>query len=164
MPNRDIRFGPYAPPGVDLGDEIQCEIRGLITVHSWSDRGAIMWPMGLRSGASPGRPAMILTGDLVRALRRESAIAVANHWGTTWRTVRVWRRALGIGRMTEGSTLLASEVGELSDVAQYAYEGQAASMASRKRRDAAHAATLRAKAGWPEHMKALSRKRWRKDA
>jgi hypothetical protein len=109
---------------------------------------------------------MILTGDLVRALRRESAIAVANHWGTTWRTVRVWRRALGIGRMTEGSTLLASEVGELSDVAVHAREGHAASMEpeSRKRRDAAHAATLRAKPNWPEHMKELSHKHWRKDA
>ncbi len=141
---RTLRFGPYSPPRISPGEEIQCEMRGLIIMHSWSDRGEIMWPLGIRGGISPGRPAMVLTGDLVRAVRREAAAAVAKHWGTTWRTVRVWRRALGVDRMTEGSTEVARENGNM-DIAAVAEKGNAASLApeSRKRRDAAHASAMR---------------------
>jgi hypothetical protein len=156
--NRNLRFGLYHPPRVTVGDDIQCEMRGWMRVHSWRDAGKIMWPLGIRGGPSPGRPSMVLTGDLVEAVRREAAIAVAQHWGTTWRTVRVWRRALGVERMTEGSTRLAEELGNM-DIGKYADAGNAASLApaSRKRRDAAHSESLRNKPGWPEHMGQLGK-------
>jgi hypothetical protein len=52
------------------------------------------------------RAAGILTSDLVKAVRRESEIAVAYWCGITPQTVTVWRKALGAGRATEGSTRL----------------------------------------------------------
>lgn len=161
-PNREIRYGPYNPPRVDVGDEIQCEMRGLIRVHSWSDRGPIMWPLGIRNGASPGRPAMVLTGDLVRAVRKEAAIAIAHHWGTTWRTVRVWRRALGVDRMTEGSLDLARELGR-PEIAALSTIGNAASLQpnSRKKRDESHSRSMRGRKPKAETIQAI-RNRWRR--
>ncbi len=166
MSARDLIHGPYSPPRVSVGDSIICQIRGELRVHSWSDRGAIMWPLGIREGKSPGRPSLVLTGDLVRAVETESAIAVARHWGTTWRTVRVWRRALGVGRMTEGSRRLAVELGR-PDMAIESEKGTAASLLpeSRKRRDAAHSTTIRGRKPHPNTIEASRRahqtKRWR---
>jgi hypothetical protein len=48
----------------------------------------------------------ILTGDLVKAVRRESATAICYWWGVTPQTVTVWRKALGVGRATAGSSRL----------------------------------------------------------
>lgn len=103
-----------------------------------------MWPLGIREGASPGRPALVLTGDLVRAVKTEAAIAVARHWGTTWRTVRVWRRALSVKRMTPGSTALAAELGR-EDIGALASAANRASLAptSRQKRDETHARTMK---------------------
>jgi hypothetical protein len=49
---------------------------------------------------------LILYGDLARAVRRESAVAVAHAWGVTAQTVTKWRRALGVPRATEGTSRL----------------------------------------------------------
>src|SRR5205823_1413808 len=50
--------------------------------------------------------ALVVYGALARAVRRESALAVAHHWGVTPQTVRAWRRALGVGPSTEGTSRL----------------------------------------------------------
>lgn len=97
--------GPYHPPRVSVGDEIQCEIRGKTVVVSWSDRGKIMWP---RCKSSGSKPALALTGDLVRACQTESEMAVAAHWSVSLLTVQKWRRALGVGQ-TAGTAALVSE-------------------------------------------------------
>jgi hypothetical protein len=49
---------------------------------------------------------LIVCGDLVKAVRRESEVAVAHWWGVTAQTVRVWRKALGVPKMNEGSARL----------------------------------------------------------
>ena len=86
-----LRFGPYHPPRVQVGDEIQCEVRGLVTVADWSDRGEIMWPRC----KTTGKRAMVLMGDLVTACRSETQIAVARHWNVSLLTVQKWKRAIG---------------------------------------------------------------------
>jgi hypothetical protein len=68
-------------------------------------RGRIQWPRVIPIGMKSG-PSLLLAYDLERAVRLESAIAVAYWWGVTQATVSRWRRALGVGRMTEGTTRL----------------------------------------------------------
>lgn len=158
--NRDLRYGPYAPPAVEVGDIIRCAMRGRVRVHRWSDRGAIQWPLVIRAGQSPGRPALAVTGDLVRAVQREAAIAVARHWRTTWRLVRLWRRALGVDRVTEGTRALLAEGGN-PEISRYAPEANRASRQPdvRRKRDRTHAATLRAKPNIRQLMRRMALKR-----
>ena len=62
--------------------------------------GPIPWPVGKRGRGK----ALVLYGDLARAVRRESGVAVAHAWGVTAQTVTKWRRALGVPRATEGTS------------------------------------------------------------
>jgi hypothetical protein len=52
------------------------------------------------------RPSLILCGDLVRAVRRESVVAICHWWGVGRNTVWTWRKALGIDRKTKGTSEL----------------------------------------------------------
>jgi hypothetical protein len=45
-------------------------------------------------------------GSLVRAIRKESEIAVAHHLGVSDQTVWAWRKALGVGATTPGTSRL----------------------------------------------------------
>ena len=47
--------------------------------------------------------------DLAKALRRESNQAICHWWGITPQTVSKWRKALGIGPITEGTSRLYRE-------------------------------------------------------
>jgi hypothetical protein len=135
-------------------------MRGWVRVHDWWDRGPIMWPCGLKEGRSPGRPALILCGDLMNAVRREAAIAVARHWSVSCQVVRRWRRALGVERITEGTRQLFIEDGNM-EIGRYASTGARASLRpeARQARDRKHAATLKAKPDIRRHMKALNARR-----
>ena len=73
----------------------------VVRVGGMSD-APIQWPRVLETG----RPSLIVCGELVRAVKQESAAAVAHHWGVCETTVWKWRIALGVGRMTEGTTQL----------------------------------------------------------
>jgi hypothetical protein len=85
-----LRFGPYQPPKTRPGRTLFCEIRGTVVVGGFHD-GQIPWPYA-RLAAHP----LIVCGDLVRAIRREAAIAVACHWDVVPGVVMRWRRALGV--------------------------------------------------------------------
>jgi hypothetical protein len=75
-----------------------------MTVKGMTD-ALIRWPCARRNrNASP-----ILCGDLIRAVRTESEQAVAYHWGVRTKVVWKWRRALGVGPMTNGSRRLRIE-------------------------------------------------------
>jgi hypothetical protein len=72
-------------------------------------------PSGVRSGPIPWpvcktdrRHALIVYAGLARAIRRESAQAVAHWWGVGMFTVWKWRKALGVGATTEGTSRLRS--------------------------------------------------------
>jgi hypothetical protein len=99
-----LLYGPYVPPKCRLGDKLACEHRGReVKMRALTD-APIQWPSAVASGSmSP-----ILCGDLIRAVRLESEIAVAHHWGVSPQTVYKWRRALGVPEMNEGSSRLYS--------------------------------------------------------
>jgi len=92
-----LLFGPYAPPRTRRGKFLFCEVRGTVKVGGYSD-GLIPWPVKWRT-----RKSLILCGDLVRAVRRESRPAVAHHWGVGVDTVKKWRRALDLEIYNAGS-------------------------------------------------------------
>ena len=98
-----LLYGPYWPPKCRIGDKMPCEFRGReVTVRLMTD-APIQWPAH-RGGLMP---AVIVCGDLIRAVRVESEIGVAHHWGVSTATVKNWRRALSVPRTTRGTLRLA---------------------------------------------------------
>src|SRR6266446_3512719 len=95
-----LYFGPYEPPSEE--GFLFCEIKGLVKVGRWSD-GLIPWP---RCGERGRAHSLILCDDLVRAVKKESAQAVAYHWGVSIGTVVRWRRALGVPMLNAGTRRL----------------------------------------------------------
>lgn len=96
-----LLYGPYHAPRCRLGKKLLCKRRGWVRVTRMSS-GPIQWPMTTERRGK----AFILCGDLARAVRRESSVAVCYWWGVTPQTVTVWRRVLGVPRLNEGSGLL----------------------------------------------------------
>jgi len=97
--------GPYSAPPGGAGDSLTCRIRGRVAIAGHS-AAPIPWPFTF---ASSSRPTFIVCGDLVRAVETESREAVAHWWGVSLETVRLWRRTLGVGRMTPGTTAIWRE-------------------------------------------------------
>jgi hypothetical protein len=97
-----LLYGPYVPPKCRLGDKLLCEYRDReVTVGGITD-GRIPWPYA----RGPGRQGPILCGSLILAVRSESEIAVAYHWGVCTTTVKKWRRALEVPAVTNGTRSL----------------------------------------------------------
>jgi hypothetical protein len=94
-------YGPYTPPRTRRGRFLFCELRGTVKVGEYSD-GPIPWPMKW------GTWSIILCGDLVPAVKQESELAVAHHWGVSVGTVTKWRNALEVPPMTPGTRRLKS--------------------------------------------------------
>ena len=83
-----LLYGPYEVPKCKLGEKLLCEYRDReVTVKGMTD-GLIQWPSTFRGK----RRSPIVCGDLVRAIRTESEMAVAHHWGVRNATVWKWRR------------------------------------------------------------------------
>jgi hypothetical protein len=98
-------YGPYTAPKCGIGDTVLCDCRGQeVTVTGMTD-APIPWPCTHGNG----RPCPVLCGDLIRAVRTESALAVAYHWDVCTSTVAKWRRALNVPRITNGSRRLLIE-------------------------------------------------------
>jgi hypothetical protein len=102
-----LLFGPYRLPRFRYGGTLRCELRGDLVVTGLTD-APVPCPVGRRPGRGGRGRSLVVCGDLARAVRRESAQAVAFHWGATAQTVTVWRRALGVGPTTEGKSRLRS--------------------------------------------------------
>ncbi len=83
------------------GDRLFCEIRGTVKVGGYHD-APIPWPRLAKGGSHT----LILCRDLVKAVRLESKIAVAYHFGVSEATVQGWRRALGVAAYNPGSQQL----------------------------------------------------------
>ena len=99
----ELLYGPYTPPRTRRGKFLVCELRGTVKVGDYSD-GPIPWPKKWRTRS------LILCGDLVRAVRQESALAVAHHWAVCTDIVSKWRRALEVEPITVGTRRLKSYV------------------------------------------------------
>ena len=91
--------GPYAPPRVPPSGHLRCAVQGPVPVDGWTD-APIPWPYRAQPG---GKRSLIVCDDLARALRTESAQAVAHWWGVSRWSVGRWRRALGVGWWTPGT-------------------------------------------------------------
>ena len=103
LPPMRFEFGPYFPPRVAVGDEIECARFGLVRMTGWSD-GPLPWPQCRRSS----QPSMILFADLERAVKVESANAVAAAWGVWPPQVSKWRQVLGVERSNPGTVARSS--------------------------------------------------------
>ena len=100
---------PYAPPPCREGAWVMDELHGLVHVNGFSD-GRLSWPT--RKRPRGGARALMLTEDLVRAIRLESAVAVAYWWGISTKTVRMFRRLLDVPRNTPGTIARHGAVAE----------------------------------------------------
>lgn len=89
--------GPYRPPHCRVGGWLDDALLGRIEVGGWST-APISWPLRKYRGL----PSLLLTDELVRALRTESAMTIAAWWGVHHDAVRRWRRALNLPTDTEG--------------------------------------------------------------
>ena len=97
--------GPYAAPPCEIGSRLNCQLRGWVKVDGLT-AAPIPWPWthDTAVGGRGGRRSLVLCGDLLSAVRAESAQAVAHHWATNRKVVRLWRRALEVERFNAGTT------------------------------------------------------------
>src|SRR5262245_21658146 len=111
MPQSPPRLlaGPYTPPPLRRGDRATCLFRDTdVTVTSWTSV-SIPWPRCCRPGTHGGGSGLLVTEELARAVRTESAAAVCHWWGVTPGVVWRWRKALGVGPMDSPGTRQARQ-------------------------------------------------------
>jgi len=96
-----LLFGLYRTPRFRLGKKVFCAVRGWVTICDISS-GRIHWPIAKKVR---GR-SLVVYKDLLKAVRRESGIAVCHWWGLTSQTITKWRKALEIGPVTRGTSAL----------------------------------------------------------
>ncbi|MEM7048927.1 MAG: hypothetical protein AAF604_04670 [Acidobacteriota bacterium] len=101
----DLIAGPYVAPLARRRSRLYCHYRHCEQVVGGYTDAPISWPRVLKTG----RHSPIVTDDLARAVRTESEIAVAHHWGVSETLVYHWRKALGVGPITEGTNRLYQE-------------------------------------------------------
>jgi hypothetical protein len=151
-------LGTYSAPLVEIGQIVKCAVRGEVEVVKLS-AGPIKWPMG-RYPPNGNVRFLIVMGDLVEAVRRESAEAIRCWWRVGSDTVWSWRKALGVGQYNEGTARLKSERAQTSAAVAAALERMRAKTRDpeqdRERR-AKIAASKRGKARPPEVGQAVGR-------
>jgi len=126
--------GPYYPPSISIGGCLKCQVLGSVQVGDWT-KGRIPWPIKRGMGRQ-----LIFCGDLLRALKTESAQAISFHFGISKGTVTNYRRLLGIERYTAGSwrlfrqTINLARTPEARDKLSQVKEGQPSKMSLKDRR------------------------------
>lgn len=100
-----LLHGPYRMPRCRVGSKLTCEIRGDVKVTRISD-ARIPWPMTHGRKQKGGHPALIVCGDLAKAIKRESAIAIGYWFGPSPSNVWKLRKALDVPRYNEGTKRL----------------------------------------------------------
>src|SRR5579864_26464 len=107
--------GPYACPRVRIGQKLDCEYRGREVIVGGMSDAPIPWPYARQGG--PRSP--IVFGSLIKAIQRESEVAVAFHWGVSAGLVWQWRRALGVPRDTDGTKRVQKHyMGKLAEISK----------------------------------------------
>ncbi len=96
-----LHFGPYRTPLLRRGARVMCAVRGELIIEGLTD-GRIPWPIGKRLRLR----AIVLFGDLERAVLKESAQAIKYWWGVGSATVAKWRRVLRVPVGNEGTRRL----------------------------------------------------------
>jgi hypothetical protein len=95
--------GRYRAPRLHIGSKVNCEVRGELRILGVTD-APIPWPLG--AGARGGAKSLIVYGDLVRAVRRESSSAICHWFGVNDQTVTKWRKVLGVPERNYGTRKL----------------------------------------------------------
>jgi transcriptional regulator with XRE-family HTH domain len=89
-----LLFGPYQAPACEVGGKLYCKRwKKRVEVVGFTS-SLISWPCCVVNRG--GFQALILCGDLVKAVKRESELAVAHHFGATLPAVGRLRKALGL--------------------------------------------------------------------
>ena len=101
-----LLFGSYRTPRFNYGATVFDEARGSVQITGLTD-GPIPWPLGKPRGLRV-KSTIILFSGLIKAVQRESNQAVAHWWGVSGQTVTKWRKALGVGPTTKGTSRLHS--------------------------------------------------------
>jgi hypothetical protein len=102
-----LLYAPYHPPRLKKGDRATCLFRDCdVVITSWTD-ARISWPRGRAVHHRRGQPSLVVTDELLRAIKTESEIAIMHWFGVSISTVWSWRKAFGISQWeTEGSRRL----------------------------------------------------------
>jgi hypothetical protein len=104
-----LLHGPYVPPTLRRGDRTICLYRDAdVVITTWSD-GRISWPRCRQVGVKGGN-GLLVTDELVRAIRVESSLALQHWFGAGIVTIWRWRKAFGVTQWgTEGSRQLLEQ-------------------------------------------------------
>jgi hypothetical protein len=109
----DLIAGPYKPPALKRGDRAFCLFRDCeVKVTSWSN-APLQWPRCQRMGQHGGS-GLLVTDELVRAIRSESSAALQYWFGVGIETVWRWRKFFGVEMWgTEGSKRLHQQLSQV---------------------------------------------------
>jgi hypothetical protein len=103
--DRFCLLGTYRTPRFRIGPRVRCLVRGEVVITGMTE-APIPWPI---AKGGRGRHSLVVYKGLARAVRRESNLAVCHWWGINPQTVSKWRKALGVGIATPGTSRLHSE-------------------------------------------------------
>jgi hypothetical protein len=96
-----LLLGTYRTPRFRYGQTVRCEVNGPVVIVGIS-AAPIPWPVCKR-----GKWLVpVVYRDLAKAVRREAEQAVAYWWRVGKWSVNQWRKALGVGAVTEGTSRL----------------------------------------------------------
>ncbi|MCI0748788.1 MAG: hypothetical protein L0Y58_25560 [Verrucomicrobia subdivision 3 bacterium] len=110
-----LLYGPYEPPLVKGGFLVDA-VRGKVRFGTFTN-ALIPWPKSKRQGKHGSGGSIVLCGDLLWALKKESIPAISHHWGVSRATVGNWRRALELStraKRTPGAQRLVDLAVELA--------------------------------------------------
>jgi hypothetical protein len=145
-------LGTYHTPRFRYGRRVQCQVRGNVTIVGLTD-ARISWPVCSGVGESSGRTSLAVYKDLARAVRRESAQAIAHWWGVSVQTVSKWRKVLGVEQNNTGTRRLRQEYAFEPGQTAGRLKGQAKARDPQRNRKIAE--SLRGKPKPPGAMQAL---------
>lgn len=88
-----LLHGPYQAPALQRGDRATCLHRDAeVVITSWTD-APIPWPRCRAIGVR-GSSGLLITEELVRAIRTEASLAIQYWWGARGETVAHWGKLL----------------------------------------------------------------------
>ncbi len=89
--------GPYQAPALQAGDRAYCQYRGYeVVVSRWTE-APLPWPLG--RAWQRGKPSPVVDGELIRAIRSESPLALRHWLGVSASLVQSWRLRMGVPKL-----------------------------------------------------------------